>query len=189
MKWPILLMPVLLTLACDSRKKEEELHKREIAINEKEQQLLLKEKTLQLKEEELLKKENRVDSTSARDSTHIIDPGLTGAWFVKMTCTETTCAGSAVGDTKSETWLFSYESSTLIVRAMSNNQLIRVYTGSYTGNTIELTEEEAHAAASTKMVVRLTFADKTHLEGQRVITRPDCRILYSLQLEKERVQN
>lgn len=189
MKWSILTFLTIFVLACSctSRIKEENLQKREAALNQKEQELLLKERSLQLKEEELLKRAQYLDSTSHIDSTHLIDSGLIGNWSVKMVCTETTCAGSAVGDTKSEIWQLSYESNSIIVKAMVNNQLVRVYTGFYTDNTIELVEgnKGTTTSASTKMIVRLRVIDKTHLEGQREITREDCKVIYTLQLEKE----
>jgi hypothetical protein len=177
----------ILTGSCTSGKKEENLRKREAALDQKEQQLLLKEKSLQLKEEELSKREQHANSTSHVDSTHLIDLSLTGNWSVKMVCTETTCAGSAVGDTKSETWQLSYESNSIIVKAMANNQLVRVYTGFFTGNTIELVGDNKGNSPSepTRMIVRLRVIDKMHLEGQREITREDCKVIYTLQLEKE----
>jgi hypothetical protein len=99
-----------------------------------------------------------------------------------MTCTETTCAGSAVGDTKTEEWELSYEGNTLIAKAHTNEQLIRTYKGFYTGNTIELVESRDSTEANVKMVVRLRLADETHMEGQREITRKDCKIIYDIKL-------
>ena len=193
MKWFFLsfLAMFILTASCTSGKKEDDLRRREAALDEKDQQLLLKEKLLQLKEEELLKREQRADSTSHIDSTHLIDLSLTGNWSVKMACTETTCAGSAVGDTKTETWQLSYESNSIIVKAMANNQLVRVYRGFLTDNTIELVGDNKGTPPlePIKMTVRLRVIDKTHMEGQREITREDCKVIYTLKLEKESLTN
>jgi polysaccharide deacetylase 2 family uncharacterized protein YibQ len=140
-----------------------------------------------LKEEELLKKENSLDSTIKTDTAHIVNSALTGNWLVKMSCTETTCPGSAVGDTKSEQWQISYQMNALIAKAMSNGQLVRIYKGFYTGNTIELIEDRNNTSSGpvVKMVVRLQLVDETHLEGRREIIRDDCKVVYDLQLEKQ----
>lgn len=185
MKWILVLLIFIVyaSSGCDYRKREEELQKKETALNQKEQELLLKEKTLQLKEEDLAKREQRLDSTII-DSTHVINPALTGIWSVQMSCTEATCTGFAIGDTKSEQWQISYTGNTLIAKAFSNNQLARVYTGFDTGNTIELVEDRDTTVPNVKMVVRLRFVDTTHMEGQREIAREDCKVIYDLKLEK-----
>ena len=189
MKWisPFLIALFSFSSGCDYRAKEEALQKRESELNQREQEVLLKEKTLQLREENLLKKEKLFDSTLKTDTTHLINMTLVGNWMVKMTCTETSCTGSAVGDTKSEQWQLSYEGNSILAKAMSGEQLVRVYIGFYTGNTVELVanSNEQDAQSQTKMIVRLTVVDETHLEGQREITRSDCKVIYSLQLEKQ----
>jgi hypothetical protein len=180
------LFAILLFTSCDYRKREEALRIKEAALKQKEQELALKERSLQLKEEDLLKREKRLDST-ATEGTYIVDSALIGNWSVKMVCTETTCTGSAVGDTKTESWQITYQANSIIAKVSSNNQLIRIYTGFYTGNTIELVEAQNKeaAASQTKMVVRLRVIDSTHLEGQREILRENCKVIYSLQLGKE----
>lgn len=176
---------VLCMAGCDIRQREEVLQQREAALNEKEQQLLVKEKTLQVKEEALLRREQRLDSTLKTDTTHLVNPALVGRWEVKMVATETTCPGSAVGDTKTETWDFAYQGNIIVVKAIVSEKLVRVYTGFYTGNTIELVEEVTNSQVTSKMVIRLRIVDDTHMEGQREIVRQgDCRVLYALQLQK-----
>ncbi len=176
-----------LTQGCESRKREEELQKKEAALNQKEQELLLKETTLQLKEEEILKRERLLD-TVKKDSTQLINPALVGMWSVKMICTETSCAGSAVGDTRTEEWQLSYQGNNIIAQAMTGDNLVRVYTGIYTGNTIELVEERANSETqpTTKMIVRLTMVNDKTLAGQREIVRDNnCKIIYSIQMDKK----
>lgn len=183
-----LLALLLFTTGCDLRQREEALQKKEAILNDREQSLLLREKTLQLREEEVLKREQHLDSTMKQDTTRLVQPALIGRWDVKMTCTEATCPGSAIGDTKTEVWEFSYAGTTLMVKAIASEKLVRVYTGFYTGNTIELVEERpgTDSEGSTKMVIRLRLSDDTHMEGQREIIREnDCRVVYSLQLQKQ----
>lgn len=188
MKWMIcLLLSSFLFSGCDLQQKEEALKKKEAELNQKEQELILREKTIQFKEEELAKKEKRLD-TLAKDSTLMLNPNLAGTWSTKMTCVETTCTGSAVGDTKTEQWTISYEANHIIARAMADDKLVRVYTGSFNGNTIELTQESQATSSEppTRMVVRLMLKDAGKMEGQREIVRnKDCKIVYALEMQKQ----
>jgi hypothetical protein len=188
MKWLIMLSLIVLTsTGCKNRKAGDALNQREAALNQREKELALRETVLQLKETALLEKQNRLDSTLKLDTTRLVYLPVIGLWSAKMVCTETTCQGSAVGDNKTEQWDLSYQSNSLIAKAMVNNKISRVYTGSYTGNAFELTEEQSDSAAGvvTKMIVRLNLVDSTHLQGQRQIIREgDCRIVYDLKLER-----
>lgn len=190
MKYPALFVLLLLLLlqGCNLRQQEDNLNKREAALNEKEQRLLLKERTLQLKEEELLKKQQLADSLLIADTIAKYDPALVGNWDVKMTCTETTCTGSAIGDTKAEIWDISYQENNVIAKAKVNDELVRVYSGIYTGNTLELSEMLPESAAPTrKIIVRLQLAGESKLQGQREIDRleENCRIVYTMDMSKK----
>ncbi|HUC80570.1 MAG TPA: hypothetical protein VMR70_06615 [Flavisolibacter sp.] len=172
---------------CDIRQREEALQKREATLNQREQELLLKEKSLQLKDEELVKRQQQMDSTIVADTTAKYNAKLAGVWNVQMTCTETSCTGSAVGDTKTETWEISYQDRNVIARAKVNNELVRVYSGLYNGTTLELAEAlESEQKPATKMIVRLQLTSDTQLEGQREIDRisENCRIIYSMKMKK-----
>lgn len=182
---------LMYTSGCDIRGREKELERRTGELNHKEQQLLLKEKSLQVKEEELARKETQRDSTLIReadDSLSRLHPGLPGLWTVTMRCIETTCPGFAVGDTKTEQWEIIYSHNTVIAKAMSGNDLVRVYAGTYSGNALELTNQLAgvDALQNAKMVVRLKETGEGEMEGQREIIRAeDCRIVYALELKKK----
>jgi hypothetical protein len=188
MKW-IFYSPILLAFIFSGCG----LQERERLVQEKEAELARKEKNLQLKEEELLLKEQQLKQKQQPDTTTqppggIFNLALIGKWNATMTCTETTCTGSAIGDTKTETWELSYQNEQVIARAVAGGNLVRIYTGSYKNNSLELTEnvELSSTAPATKMVVRLTFVDQTTMEGQREIIRAgDCRIIYDLQLDKQ----
>jgi hypothetical protein len=180
----ILCLLSLTGLACKNRKAENLMQQREMALNQKEQELLLREKKLELKEAALTEIQNRLDSTMKKDTVKISYQPLIGLWNAKMVCIETTCAGSAVGDNKAEQWDFSYQSNTIIAKAMVNKNISRVYTGTYTGNSFELTENRTDTVApDTRMFVRINIIDSTHMAGQRQIIREgDCRIVYDLKL-------
>lgn len=190
MKYYILLgsLALILFSGCNLREREATLKKKEDAINEKEQLLLLKEKTLQLREEELTKRQQRLASTAFFDTTAKVNPNLVGTWAVQMSCTETTCQGSAVGDTKTETWELNYQDKNVIAKAKVNDELVRVYSGRYNGTTLDLVETYNETVAPvTKMAVHLRLTSNTKLEGQREIERLNeaCKIVYVMTMEKK----
>jgi hypothetical protein len=180
---------VLLCSGCDLKAREEALQKKEAELAQKEQQLTLKEKSLQIREEELLQLKQKLDSVKTNTDTALVyNQQLIGQWNVKMTCTATTCPGSAVGDTKTETWNINYENNLIIARAMVNDKLVRVYTGSYDSTNLMLSEDVTNAPAEpvTRLTIRLALTGENTMEGQREIVREnDCRIIYSLQLSKQ----
>lgn len=185
----IFTLPVaMLLLGCDMRKKELELERRQAALDQREQQLLLRERTLQLQEEEWEKKKNKLDSIPFVDTTYVVDSTLVGAWTVKMTCRETTCPGSAVGDTKTEHWDIGYEGNHVVAKAMEGNRLARVYSGKYNGSIMELIEhrDTASMVYDIRMVVKLRLLNPRTMEGQREIIREnDCKIVYALRMDKQ----
>lgn len=188
MKPLIYLLVLMLTLnACSLREREKELEKKTQAINEKEQELLLKEKTLQLKEDELAAKEQILDSSlhgRFADSTQL-NPAYLGTWHVRMDCIETTCQGSAVGDSKIEQWEIDSSDNGVIARALVSNKLVRVYAGRQYGNYLQLNAEEGGPyERKVRMIVRLQVNGED-VEGRREILRTgECRIVYSLALKR-----
>lgn len=188
MKWTLLLLLTIFTCSgCDIREREKALEVKEAQLLQREQALELQRTKLELKEQELTKREQQLDSVTL-DTALIVDPAIVGSWSVKMTCTETTCPGSAIGDSKSETWDISYQNKNIIVKAKTGEKLERVYTGVYKNNVIQLTEnvDVPGTAPATKIVVKLTLLNPTTMEGQREIIREaECKITYALQLSKQ----
>ena len=185
-----LILPTLLS-GCDLREREEVLNQKEASLNQREQELLLKEKTLQLKEEDLVTREQRIDSTRQQDSVAVYNAALPGTWDVKMVGSETTCPGSAVGDTKNEIWQITYQENNVIAKAMVNDELVRTYSGFFTGNTLELVDapEKTPGQPSTRIVVRLRLAKENVLEGTREIERiGECKIVYQTVMNKKIAQ-
>jgi len=175
---------------CGLRERELEIKKRTNELNLKEQELASRERSLQLREEELGKKEKRLDSSSKNQADSLLAqyPLLQGKWNVTMNCTQTTCPGSAVGDTKNEQWEISFQNNEIVAQAFSNNKLIRAYYGTNNGTTVELSTkpDNPDLSLSTKMIVRLQEIKENEIHGQREIIRPDnCHIIYSLELKKQ----
>lgn len=193
MRYHFLLVLILTSFlpSCDLREREEALNQKEASLNEREQELLLREKTLQLREEDLVQREQKMDSTRLQDSVAVYNAALPGTWDVKMVGSETTCPGSAVGDTKNEIWEITYQENNVIARAMVNNELVRTYSGFFTGNTLELvdTRENVPGQPPTRIVVRLRLAEENVLEGTREIERiGECKIVYQTVMNKKVAQ-
>ena len=185
----VLAIVLIFNSGCGLREREDALVKRENEINQKEQRLLLLEKQLQLKEEELVQRQKSMDSTQMQmnlaDSAEI-NPAIVGNWAVTMRCTVTTCEGSAVGDTKNENWQIVYQGTNVIVKAMADNKLVRVYSGIYNDNSLQLTAQQEPEAPNTKITVKANFKTQNELEGTREIIRADvCHIVYALTLKKQ----
>jgi hypothetical protein len=170
--------------SCDNR--EQKLRKQEQELAQKEQELILKERELELREQQLQKVN---DSTGTNSATIASFPkaAVTGSWTVKMTCIETDCEGSAIGDIKNEHWKISFENNTILAKATVNNKLVRVYSGEPQGRLIELTAEQNATETSNeaKMFVKLKLLSPEKMEGKREIFREGCRIIYSLELNKQ----
>lgn len=187
----LLFAALIFSAGCDNRKREQELLAREVALEKKEHDLLLMEKALQVKEEELGKRERMLDSTtkSAIDTLSALYPNVPGIWNVTMRCTQTTCPGSAIGDTRTEQWELSFQKNTLIAKTISDKQLVRVYSGKYIAGTFELNavQDSVHIDKDTRIIVRLQKTKENEMTGQREIIRADeCRIVYSLVLNKQK---
>ena len=120
------------------------------------------------------------------DTVGTYNPNLEGNWSITMQCIETSCEGSAIGDTKTEQWNIAYQNNKVVVNATSNKKLIRTYTGIFKENTLELTAQQP-LDTETHMDVMLTPHPTTAnlMEGRRVINQGGkCKIVYSLKAEK-----
>jgi hypothetical protein len=187
----ILFILSFVTGGCDIRKREQILTQKENELHQKEQELSLKEKALQLKEEEIIRKTQSLDSS--KDSIVVdsifINPEFTGLWSVQMNCIETSCPGSAVGDLKTEQWDISYKDNKTIARVMDKGKVARVYSGTSTSNSLEMSFQQTNAGTNqlTSMVVRLEETAKNRLEGRREITRvpENCKIVYAVEMVKQ----
>lgn len=185
------LTSIILLSGCDFKERELRLNKKEEELTSKEQQLLLQEKQLQLREVAIAQKEKMVDSTLQvnlpKDSSAWVDSSLLGSWQVRMECTETNCVGSAVGDKKTEQWEFSLQGLTLLATARANNKVVRIYTGHFLQDAVELTvQPTGNALQNSSMKVRLQKSSATDWEGTREIIQEDhCKIVYALGLKKQ----
>lgn len=187
MKKVLLSALILLSgVSCQNQEQEQQLRQREASLTQREQALQLREQDLVLREQRLTKATQVLDSSSQQPADSTLSR-LVGAWATRMECTETNCPGSAIGDTKNERWQISYAQQAVQVLATFNNKVVRTYSGTIAGNTLELTAQHPanDTLADAAITVRLSLADNGRLEGRREINRAGCRILYALTLTRE----
>lgn len=151
----------------------------------KEQELLAWENRLKLKDQELKIREQRLDSIEIKkDTLGTYNAKLIGNWSVRMRCTETTCAGSAIGDTKTEQWNISYENNKVVVKASSNKVPIRTYKGIFKDNNLKLTALQS-GDSETIITITLREVSDKRMEGTREIYQAGiCKIIYALEIER-----
>jgi hypothetical protein len=185
MKWILFLcLAVPVFAGCDIKERERAVEKKEAELALRES--LLREKELALTEAETrLAQKQKMDSTQA-DSMYVYNNNILGEWNAKMVCTQTTCSGSAIGDTKLEKWTIYFENSQIVARVAVDDKITRVYIGKALNNTMELSEnvEPSNTEPATRIVIRLKKQNEKTLDGQREIIRPNCKIVYSLQLTR-----
>lgn len=179
----LLFVMIVLLQSCGLNDREKKLKQRQDEIVLKEQQLMVWEQQLKIKEQELETEKVSLDSVKKQiDSVGVYNPAISGKWSVKMSCTETSCDGSAIGDTKTEQWYISYNQNTVTVRAYSGPVLIRVYVGTYKNNALKIVDEKPNADAS--IGATLNFINEGRMDGIREIRQKDCKIVYVLNARK-----
>jgi hypothetical protein len=69
---------------------------------------------------------------------------------------------------------------------MSNNQLVRIYTGNYVGSSLRMAIQADSVDVPVKILVRLQQTNDKEMTGEREIIQANgCHILYSLRLKKQ----
>ncbi|SDL12505.1 hypothetical protein SAMN04487898_11568 [Pedobacter sp. ok626] len=179
----LLLIMIVFLQSCGLNDREKKLKQQQEEIVKKEQQLMLWEQQLKTKEQKLETEKVSLDSVKKQiDTTSVYNPAITGKWSVKMSCTETSCDGSAIGDTKTEQWYISYNQNTVMVRAYSGAVLLRVYVGTYMNNTLKIIDEKPNPDAL--IGATLNFIVDGRMDGTREIRQKECKIVYVLSAKK-----
>lgn len=179
---PLILL-VFLFCSCGLSEREKAMKNKEAELNDRQQALVLWEQQLTQKESTLKDREHRLDSTKREiDSVVIHGPSVVGKWQIKMQCVETSCAGSAIGDVKTEQWEFASEGNEVVVKAYAGKNLTRIYNGNYTSRGMQLVDKGA--LSSTTMEVTLRMLNEKKMDGLREITLPDCKTTYSITAER-----
>jgi len=177
---------ISLVFACGEADTQKSIEVREKEVEQKEQILKLWEDQLKSKELDLISREQRIDSLNQSDTLGIINPRLVGVWKVTMQCIETTCEGSAIGDTKTEQWNISYQNNKVVVTAISNQKMIRFYTGLFKENSLKLTAQSSPDETQMDVILTPHPSMEKLMEGQRVINQSGkCKIVYALKAAKQ----
>ncbi len=185
MKYYLGTLLIFLLFSCET-KRARELDEKEKLLQQKEQELGVREQALQLKEQELLIRQAKLDSIFPKDSLPHFDSTLIGVWEVTMTCTATNCDGSAVGDTKTETWDITSDGKQYLATASNGGVASRLYRGIYTGKTLELVAQPSGSQPEASIVARLHQVRPGRLEGEREISRTNsCKTIYTMGMDKK----
>lgn len=180
-----LLIMIVFFQSCGLNEREKKMKQQEEAIVMKEQELAAWEQRLRAKELELDLEQNSLDSVKKQiDSVPVYNAAIIGKWNVKMSCTETNCDGSAIGDTKNEQWYISYDENDnkILVKAYSGPVLIRTYVGTYKNNALKIVDEKQNPDAL--IGATLNFINDTRMDGVREIKQTTCKIVYELNARK-----
>jgi hypothetical protein len=179
----LLLLLFFAFSGCGLQEREKQLEKGLAALHQQQQELAIREQALN-------ERQKKMDSVATlhQDTLLQLYPNLPGAWAVKMVCSEATCPGSAIGDTKTEQWEIGIRNNQVTAVAISNNKVIRVYMGTFSGDQLKLEAQyvEAHPELNTRIIIRLKFSKAQFMSGRREIIRADdCHIVYDISLKKQ----
>jgi hypothetical protein len=171
--------------SCKDGKNETDTVDSVATVKQREKAVSKKEKSLEIKENELATKEAYLDSMLRQiDTTGIYNSKIIGDWTLKMLCTETSCTGSAIGDTRTEQWNFSYQENRVLVHSSLNKKPLRDYSGLYKGTSLILAVKKINSTDAS-IYVRLFFTNDNKMEGRREVTQEDgCKIVYTLEAER-----
>ncbi|MCW3161548.1 hypothetical protein [Chryseobacterium oryctis] len=171
---------ILFFIGCSDKRKENNLSVRE-------QQLLEKEKLFAQKESEyqaLLKMRDSI--FSEKDSANVISwpIEISGLWNGKTICTESSCTDYVVGDQRTDIWEFDQDSTQMITKIISNNKLVRVYSGKFENNEIKLYyKTDSTSQKKVEMNVLFNEISAEKIKGTRTITIDDnCTAKFSVEL-------
>lgn len=175
--------------SCGFEERKQALDARETSLKEREQNLLVKEKMLLQLEDSIKLSIAKQDSLtlSLKNIGLPLPDSLQGTWNVNMLCTQTNCSGSAVGDTRKESWTFTGGDSTgVYVKAMQGENLVRVYSGIFDGSGFVLsTPNVSGEVNATTMNVKLNVNTPDKLSGTRIIQQADgCTITYKIDADR-----
>jgi len=175
----LFIIPFFL-ISCNNKEKEGRLALRE-------QQLLEKEKAFAQKESEyqaLLRMRDSIFSKKDSLKAMIWPAEIAGTWNGKVICTESNCSDYVVGDQRTDIWEFDSDSTQLVTKIINNNNLIRLYSGKFDNNEINLNfKTDSTAKKNVEMNVLLNDISANKIRGSRTITAGNgCIAKFSVEL-------
>ena len=179
----LLTCPLLMLAGCYDRE-------RETRLTQRERNLLVKEKQFAMKESEYLSLLQMRDSLLAlKDTMSAIvawPEEIEGYWNSKVVCTESNCSEYIVGDQRNDTWLFTGDSTRMVVKVINNNRLVRVYNSSFNEKVISLTfSTDSSASKQVLMSVLLNDLGQNKIRGIRTISVDNrCAARFNVELSR-----
>lgn len=175
-----LLSIFLISLSCNNTEKEKELNLREKNLSEREA-------AFAEKESEYLSLIKMRDSIFAKKDSAVAQKwpeNIQGIWAAKTICTESNCNNYVVGDQRTDNWEFVNDSNQLLVRVISNNEIVRLYQANYANNTINLKyQTDSTATKPVSMQILLDNIGKDKMRGTRkVVVDNTCTAKFSIEL-------
>lgn len=193
LKYFSIITSIVLLSGCGIQEQREQLNEQAVLLRQKEQELALRSQELDAREQLLDERQKKMDSVLVgKDTLSNIFPEIPGRWLAKMVCTDASCPGSALGDTKVEQWAVTFQNNLVVVKAMNNKfQLTRIYTGTIATDGIislkaETPNDSLQVVQYAEIAIQLKQTGSGTLEGQRQLIQPEgCRVTYSLDLKKQ----
>jgi hypothetical protein len=181
----VICFPYIALASCREAGRDQALNARDSALQQREAYLQHWQDSLDIRARELSARERALDSLKAGRAFGIVDSTLVGDWKAAMTCTEAGCSGSAVGDTRTESWNLTYHSDTVVIVSKQKNALARVYVGSFDGTTLTARWIGSDTAA-TDMRLELRSTQPAVMNGTRTIDHRDakCQVVYDIDLTR-----
>ena len=139
---------------------------------------------------------NRVGNSgnTLEEKTPFRNEEIAGEWTVRMRVTNSSCAGTNVGDIKEEKWFVNFETGVLNIKIMEKGSAIKEYWGKFSGLNIEavadklISEQEPFAAEDTSKPInriKLKVADKDNIMGTRFeISKNACQTTYEVVMKR-----
>ncbi|MEJ5993792.1 hypothetical protein WG904_05100 [Pedobacter sp. Du54] len=183
----ICLLTLLIISGCTGEQDKKRLDDRERSIERRESEVARREQQLKASEKLLMTRMLQLDSANnLTDSNGVYNANIVGAWKVTMQCTETTCTGYAVGDTKTEQWNITYENNRVVVKAYAKKKFIRTYNGIFSKNAIELTADQPELKIHLDVTLAPEGGRDELMTGHRTISKEEneCRTVFGLKAEK-----
>jgi hypothetical protein len=168
---------------CYNKEREDQLVQRELALLEKEKQAALRDA------EYISLLKMRDSLMTLKDST-LFRVGwpeeIEGYWGSKIVCTESSCPDYVVGDLRSDTWLFSSDSISMVTKIMINNSLVRVYNGAFNNNMINLQfKTDSTASKQVEMGVLIYEITPGRMRGIRTVSVDNkCTARFNVELSR-----
>jgi fructose-1-phosphate kinase PfkB-like protein len=182
----LFVLPLLFGLfSCDEEKKNE-LLQREQTLFEKEKAFALKEADYQqlvkMRDSLLTVRDTVVAMVSLPDS-------IAGKWSSRIICIASSCPDHVIGDQRTDLWEFIADNNQVVAKIINNNNLVRVYTGTFDGAQLKLDfKTDSTAAKQIEMHVLMNDIKEGKIRGTRDLIADDCRARFSVELDRVKNQ-